>query len=50
MKAVVINALVIPVAMTALAAGWCVFMPLLMRLSDRLDGFSPALTGWGARV
>jgi len=44
-----------PVAMTALAAGWCVFMPLLMRLSERLDGFSPvpagpALTGWNARV
>jgi hypothetical protein len=44
-----------PVAMTALAVGWCVFMPLLMRLSEHLDGFSPVpagpvLTEWNARV
>ncbi len=43
------------VAMTALALGWSVFMPLLMKLSERLDGINPApsrtlLTGLDARV
>ncbi len=44
-----------PIAMTALALGWAVFMPLLMWLSERLDGIKPAssssqLTELNARV
>lgn len=44
-----------PPAMTALALGWAVFMPLLMWLSERLDGIKPApsgtlLAGLDARV
>ena len=43
------------IAMTALAMGWAVFMPALMWLSDRLDGFIPVrtdsnLAGWSLRV
>ncbi len=41
--------------MTSLALGWSVFMPLLMALSNRLDGIRPASVrlepaGWSAHV
>lgn len=34
-----------PLALTALALGWSVFMPLLMWLSERLDGIKPVPSG-----
>jgi hypothetical protein len=40
-------------AMVALAAGWALFMPALMSLSNRLDGIRPVparLAGWSPRV
>jgi hypothetical membrane protein len=42
-------------AMVALAAGWALLMPILMSLSNRLDGFRPLpvdaqTTGWSTRV
>jgi len=36
-----------PAAMAALALGWSLFMPLLMRLSERLDGYGPAPSASG---
>jgi len=55
MKDVIVNVLLYPVAMTALAAGWCVLLSLPVRLLQRLDGFrpapcSPVLKRWSARV
>ena len=43
------------IAMGSLALGWALFMPLLMSLSNRLDGIKPAPlqaepAGWSARV
>jgi len=41
MKALIVNAIVFQTAaMSALALGWTVFMPVLMMLSKRWDGFS----------
>jgi hypothetical protein len=42
-------------AMSSLALGWALFMPLLLVLSNRLDGMKPAPAqaepaGWSARV
>jgi hypothetical protein len=34
-----------PLALSALALGWSVFMPLLMWLSERLDGIKPVPSG-----
>ena len=45
MKYVIDNVLLYPAAIIAPAAGWCVFWSLLMRLPQRLDGFSPAPSG-----